>query len=123
MLPHHKTGFVTHTHTHTHSHRCGVAIIIHGSPLSGKSVTAMTLAQHYDAVVVTLDGVVMEAITKGTSHSAAGARDLCREAGRLYAEELRMQEDHFQMEGFCMDTASALDHQTPGKAKSGNAWL
>ncbi|KAL8603161.1 hypothetical protein ACOMHN_059333 [Nucella lapillus] len=131
------------------SHRCGVAVIIHGSPqsgrhthtqpqvwgghhhprqstvspLSGKSVTAMTLAQHYDAVVVTLDGVVMEAITKGTSHSAAGARDLCREAGRLYAEELRMQEDHFQMEGFCMDTASALDHQTPGKAKSGNAWL
>ncbi|KAL8603162.1 hypothetical protein ACOMHN_059334 [Nucella lapillus] len=24
-----------------------------------------------------------------------------------------MQEDHFQMEGFCMDTANALAHQTP----------
>lgn len=47
--------------------RRGIALVLHGAPLSGKTATAVTLAKMYGAALLTVDGVVMEAITSGNT--------------------------------------------------------
>ncbi|XP_035381538.1 hydrocephalus-inducing protein homolog [Electrophorus electricus] len=57
-------------------HRNGIGIIVHGAPLSGKTALAVSLARHYGAACLTLDGVVQEAVSSGTSGAAMQAREL-----------------------------------------------
>ncbi|XP_039769505.1 hydrocephalus-inducing protein homolog isoform X2 [Ornithorhynchus anatinus] len=57
--------------------RRGIALIVHGAPLSGKTMAAVTLAKKYSAACVTIDSVVLEAISDGTSNSGLRARELC----------------------------------------------
>ena len=47
--------------------RRGIALVVHGAPLSGKTATAVSLAKMYGAARLTVDGVVMEAITSGNT--------------------------------------------------------
>lgn len=47
--------------------RRGIALVVHGAPLSGKTATAVSLAKMYGAALLTVDGVVLEAITSGNT--------------------------------------------------------
>ncbi|XP_053255366.1 hydrocephalus-inducing protein homolog [Podarcis raffonei] len=57
--------------------RRGIAIIIHGAPLTGKSSAAITLAKHYSAACLSIDSVVLEAISDGNTSAGLRARELC----------------------------------------------
>ncbi|TRY66375.1 hypothetical protein DNTS_003347 [Danionella cerebrum] len=56
--------------------RRGVAILVHGAPLSGKTRIAVTLARHYGAACLTVDEVVQEAVASGSTSAAFRAREL-----------------------------------------------
>ncbi|XP_068116429.1 hydrocephalus-inducing protein homolog [Hyperolius riggenbachi] len=60
--------------------RRGIAIIVHGAPLTGKSSTALALARHYNAACLSIDSVVLEAISDGNSSAGLKARTLCAKA-------------------------------------------
>ncbi|XP_042636791.1 hydrocephalus-inducing protein homolog [Orycteropus afer afer] len=60
--------------------RKGIAIIVHGTPVSGKSATAVSLAKYYSAACLSIDSVVLEAITDGNSIPGSRARELCVKA-------------------------------------------
>ena len=47
--------------------RRGIALVVHGAPLSGKTATAVSLAKMYGAALLTIDGVVIEAISSGNT--------------------------------------------------------
>ena len=47
--------------------RRGIALIVHGAPLSGKSATAAGLAEKYRIALLKVDDIVKEAISTGTS--------------------------------------------------------
>jgi hydrocephalus-inducing protein len=72
--------------------RRGVAMVVHGPPLSGKSRAAVALAKFYECALITLDSIVIEAIATSTSQAAAKARQICAEAAFKHAEEVRAQE-------------------------------
>lgn len=72
--------------------RRGVAMIVHGPPLSGKSRAAVALAKHYECALLTLDAIIIEAIASSTSASAQRARQLCADAAQKYADEQRALE-------------------------------
>ncbi|XP_037671838.1 hydrocephalus-inducing protein homolog isoform X3 [Choloepus didactylus] len=57
--------------------RKGIAIIIHGTPLSGKSATAVSLAKYYNAACLSIDSIVLEAISDGNNVPGIRARELC----------------------------------------------
>ncbi|XP_056381388.1 hydrocephalus-inducing protein homolog isoform X2 [Hyla sarda] len=60
--------------------RCGITIITHGAPLSGKSSVAVALAQHYNVACLSIDSVVLEAISDESSGTGLRARQLCAKA-------------------------------------------
>ncbi|OCT82470.1 hypothetical protein XELAEV_18025000mg [Xenopus laevis] len=62
------------------SNRRGIAIIAHGAPVTGKSSTAVTLAQHYNIPCLSIDSVVLDAISDGNSPTGMRARQLCSKA-------------------------------------------
>ena len=47
--------------------RRGIALVVHGAPLSGKTATAVSLAKMYGAALLTVDGVVIDAISSGNT--------------------------------------------------------
>ncbi|KAG8143780.1 hypothetical protein E2320_000954, partial [Naja naja] len=57
--------------------RRGIAIIIHGAPFTGKTSAAVLLAKHYSAACLSIDSVVLEAISDGSSSAGLRARELC----------------------------------------------
>ncbi|XP_053127193.1 hydrocephalus-inducing protein homolog isoform X2 [Hemicordylus capensis] len=57
--------------------RRGIVIMIHGAPLTGKTSAAVTLAKHYSAACLSIDAVVLEAISDGSSPAGLCARELC----------------------------------------------
>uniref|UniRef100_A0A4W3GV33 Hydin adenylate kinase-like domain-containing protein n=1 Tax=Callorhinchus milii TaxID=7868 RepID=A0A4W3GV33_CALMI len=68
--------------------RRGIALIVYGAPLSGKTITAEYFAQYYGGACLTIDGVVLEAIISGTTQAGLRARELCAKA----AQEQRQKE-------------------------------
>ena len=72
--------------------RRGVAIVVNGPPLSGKSRAAVALAKYYECALLTIDSIVIDAIANSTTSAAAKARQLCAEVAVKYAEELRALE-------------------------------
>ncbi|XP_070194710.1 hydrocephalus-inducing protein homolog isoform X4 [Littorina saxatilis] len=72
--------------------RRGIAIILHGAPMSGKTTTAVMLARQYEAAILSLDGVVLDAIANGNSAAGLKARHMCAEAARKRAEEQKLME-------------------------------
>ena len=47
--------------------RRGICIIVHGAPLSGKTATALDIANQYQATLITIDSVVLQALEYGTT--------------------------------------------------------
>ncbi len=72
--------------------RRGVAIIVHGPPLCGKSRAAVALAKHYEGALLTIDSIIIDALSNSSSSAAAKARQLCAEAAAKHAEEARALE-------------------------------
>ncbi|XP_069822484.1 hydrocephalus-inducing protein homolog isoform X3 [Dendropsophus ebraccatus] len=60
--------------------RRGIAVIVHGAPLTGKSSAAVALAQRYNIACLSIDSVVLEAISDGSSGAGVRARQLCAKA-------------------------------------------
>ncbi|KAM6946364.1 hydrocephalus-inducing protein homolog [Aplochiton taeniatus] len=60
--------------------RRGIATIVYGAPLSGKTSTAVALARHYGGACLTFDGVIAEAVATGTSAASQQARQLSERA-------------------------------------------
>nr|XP_012627881.1 hydrocephalus-inducing protein homolog isoform X3 [Microcebus murinus] len=60
--------------------RKGIAIIIHGTPLSGKSATAMSIAKYYNAACLNIDSIVLEAVSDSNNIPGIRARELCIKA-------------------------------------------
>lgn len=59
--------------------RRGIALVVHGAPLSGKTATAVSLAKMYGAALLTVDGVVIEAISSGNTSAGKSMSVVCRE--------------------------------------------
>ena len=51
----------------------------------------MSLARKYEAAILTIDQVILDAISTGTK-SGMRAREMCQEAARKRAEELKLME-------------------------------
>ncbi|KAJ8247378.1 hypothetical protein GJAV_G00245700 [Gymnothorax javanicus] len=66
--------------------RQGIAIIVHGAPLSGKTATAVALAKHYGAACLSIDAAVLEAMSSGASGAGLQARELCSRAAQEHAQ-------------------------------------
>ena len=105
--------------------RRGIAVIVHGTPQSGKipmaysfgifsckllfkvnqgnvlflnllvlgkSTTALSIAKRYEAALLTVDGIVTEAIANGNTPGGLRAREMCAEAAKRKSDELRAME-------------------------------
>ncbi|CAH1779299.1 unnamed protein product [Owenia fusiformis] len=72
--------------------RRGIAVIVHGAPMSGKTNTAIMLAKRYEAALLSINSLVTEAISSGSTPAGLRARELCQEAARKKAEEMRLLE-------------------------------
>nr|XP_051703218.1 hydrocephalus-inducing protein homolog isoform X2 [Oryctolagus cuniculus] len=77
--------------------RKGIAIIIHGTPLSGKTASAINMAKYYNAACLNIDSVVLEAMSDSSNIPGIRARELCIKA----AIEQSMKEG----EEFAQETA------------------
>ncbi|KAM4722980.1 hydrocephalus-inducing protein homolog [Rhinophrynus dorsalis] len=73
------------------SNRRGIAIIVHGAPLTGKSSAAVALAHHYSIACLSIDSVVLDAISDENSLTGLRARQLCAKAA--FAQALRESEE------------------------------
>ena len=49
----------------------------------------MSLAKHYEAALLTVDGIVCDAIANGNTPAGLRARELCSDAAKRKAEELK----------------------------------
>ncbi|XP_006746825.1 hydrocephalus-inducing protein homolog, partial [Leptonychotes weddellii] len=57
--------------------RKGIAIVVHGTPLAGKTATAISMAKYYNAACLNIDSIVLEAISDGNNIPGIRARELC----------------------------------------------
>ncbi|XP_070307131.1 hydrocephalus-inducing protein homolog isoform X1 [Odocoileus virginianus] len=98
--------------------RKGIAIIIHGTPLSGKSATAVSMARYYSAACLNLDSVMLEAISDSNNIAGIRARELCIRA----AIEQSMKEEESAQEAAAMNQNAVgqlrLSSETLGKLTS-----
>merc|ERR1712226_193566 len=60
--------------------------------MSGKSSTAVMIAKRYEAALLNVDSIVLEAISNGNTPAGLKAREMCAEAAAKRAEELRAME-------------------------------
>ena len=56
-------------------------IVVFLSP--GKSTTALSIAKRYEAALLTVDGIVTEAIANGNTPGGLRAREMCAEAAKM----------------------------------------
>ncbi|KAM4614098.1 hydrocephalus-inducing protein homolog [Discoglossus pictus] len=71
----------------------GISIVMYGAPLSGKSSAAVALAKHYSIACLTIDSVVLEAISDGNSRPGQKARLLCAKAAVEHAQRVSDEAD------------------------------
>ncbi|XP_056138426.1 hydrocephalus-inducing protein homolog [Lampris incognitus] len=64
----------------------GIAVIVYGAPLTGKSSIAVALAHHYGGVCLSIDAVVTEALTSGASPASLTARQRYDRAATEHAQ-------------------------------------
>ena len=68
--------------------RRGVAVIIHGPPSSGKTVQAKLLGEKYNAAVLKVDDVLIEAISSASTPAGCKARECCIQAAQVKTDEV-----------------------------------
>uniref|UniRef100_A0A4X2JPP9 HYDIN axonemal central pair apparatus protein n=1 Tax=Vombatus ursinus TaxID=29139 RepID=A0A4X2JPP9_VOMUR len=73
-------GISTSPESHVAKHQRGIAIIVHGSPLSGKTNACNNLAKYYGAACLTLDSIVLDALSDSNSIPGLRALELCMRA-------------------------------------------
>ena len=61
-------------------HRRGVAMIVHGPSKSGRSTQALALGKKYDATVLVMDDVLIDAISTASTPAGCKARECCIQA-------------------------------------------
>ena len=66
--------------------RRGIAICVHGAPKSGKTQLSLALSKYYGAAILTLDDIIIEALTQRNSEAAKQAFNLCLEEARKLDE-------------------------------------
>ncbi|XP_042266839.1 hydrocephalus-inducing protein homolog isoform X2 [Thunnus maccoyii] len=81
--------------------RRGIAIIVYGAPLTGKSSTAAALGHHYGGACLSVDAVFTDVLINGTSPVSLTARQLYDSAAAEYAQ--RKAEEAAQA---CEDTTA-----------------
>ncbi|XP_053355859.1 hydrocephalus-inducing protein-like [Clarias gariepinus] len=63
------------------AYKCkGIAIVVHGAPLSGKTALAVNLARYYGVACLNIDSVVQEALSSETFPASQQVKDLFRAA-------------------------------------------
>ncbi|XP_037371987.1 hydrocephalus-inducing protein homolog isoform X2 [Talpa occidentalis] len=98
--------------------RKGIAVIIHGTPLSGKSATAVSTAKYYNAACLNIDSIMLEAISDSNSIPGIRARELCIRAA---IEQSMKEGDESTQEAGSGQTAvgqTGLSGETLGKLTS-----
>ena len=60
--------------------RRGVVILMYGPVMSGKSTQAQLLAETYSGAILTIDNIIIDAISNATSAAGKRARESCIEA-------------------------------------------
>ncbi|XP_044515296.1 hydrocephalus-inducing protein homolog [Gracilinanus agilis] len=73
-------GISTSPESHVAKHQRGIAIIVHGAPMSGKTASANGLAKYYGAACLTIDSIVLDALSDANSVPGIRARELCMRA-------------------------------------------
>ncbi|CAM5150043.1 unnamed protein product [Eretmochelys imbricata] len=96
--------------------RRGIVIIIHGAPLTGKTTAAVTLAKHYSAACLSIDSVVLEALSDRSSSAGLRARELCIRAAIEQAHR-ESEEAGQSSEGSAGQTALSTRLSTEALAK------
>ena len=86
---------------------------------TGKTVTAITLAKTYEAALLSLDGVVMDAISNGNTPSGLKAREMCAEAAKKRMEMMNemMGEDGEKAKAAGGLSVEAVTAHTQGASK------
>ena len=56
--------------------RKGIAIIVFGGPLSGKTTIAKQISEKYSIKILVIDAIILDTITNGTSPCAKKARSI-----------------------------------------------
>lgn len=84
--------------------RRGIAIVVHGAPLSGKTALSRNLGEHYGAAVLSIDQVVSEAICQRVSAAGCQAWELCCNAS-MVSREKDEEQDKVALDGFACKTA------------------
>ena len=67
--------------------RKGVAVILYGPQFSGKTSQAKCLAEQYDATILNIEELIMDAISSGSTPAGIKARELCIEATVIAQKE------------------------------------
>ncbi|XP_075998117.1 hydrocephalus-inducing protein homolog [Genypterus blacodes] len=86
--------------------RRGIAVIVHGAPLTGKSTTAAALARHYGGTCLKFDAVVTDVLRNGTSPVSLTARQWYSHAVVEHAQE-RADEAGYEVSDISSASASA----------------
>lgn len=60
-------------------YRKGVAIILYGAPLSGKTIQANRLSERYGASILVIEDLIVDVISSGSTPAGIKARELCIE--------------------------------------------
>ncbi|XP_006878929.1 PREDICTED: hydrocephalus-inducing protein homolog [Elephantulus edwardii] len=107
-------GIETSTESHLARNRKGIAIIVHGTPFSGKTAAAISMAKYYSAACLNIDSVVLEAICDGSSIPGIRARELCIRA----AIEQSMKEGEDSGQETAITGQVRLSNETLGKLTS-----
>ena len=60
--------------------RKGIAVVVYGAPTSGKSTQAKLIASKYDAAVLVMDDLIIDAISTASTPAGCRAREACIDA-------------------------------------------
>ncbi|NXI70129.1 HYDIN protein, partial [Anseranas semipalmata] len=89
--------------------RRGIVIIVHGTPLTGKTSAAVALSRYYGAACLSIDSMVTEAISDRSSMAGLCARELCLRAA--------IEHNHREAEEAGQSTDPSLSLQLSAEAR------
>ncbi|XP_074055255.1 hydrocephalus-inducing protein homolog isoform X3 [Macrotis lagotis] len=111
-------GISTSPESYVAKHRRGIAIIVHGSPCSGKTNACNGLAKHYGAACLTIDSIVMDALSDSNSIPGLRARELCMRANT--EQSFRDGEESMKEAGIITESSLAQTSIGPSRVSTEN---
>ncbi|XP_071423974.1 hydrocephalus-inducing protein homolog [Pithys albifrons albifrons] len=73
-------GIDTSAEMHKAQNPRGIIVIVYGTPLAGKTTAAVTLSKYYSAACLSLDTIVIEAMSDKDSAAGLRAQEMCTQA-------------------------------------------